>query len=404
MRSELDRRRFLQQLGTLSLAGALPGCAGHPEDRYNAEDVRTLARQREREAAQTGKGRFGSQRYVGYRGLATLPWFELDERGQLRCVDESVPWAIDFHCHLGISVLFAPDIDLQQRHERVIHLLDCDGESPGCLLDLDIYINGNFGPEGEQRLRSQSLDQGLLGSRAAATQTIPNLLEEMEAMRVERAIVLPIRFGWPFGDDLNERWREAIETAGVGSQLELGASVHPRDDEHIAQLERYAAAGARVVKLHPPMQRFYPDDPSLFALYEACRDLGLVIFFHAGRAGVEPDALHGYALPRHYEAALANFPELPFVLGHSGARDADGFLELALRHSNAWLGIHGQGVSHLDRMIERTGGARMLFGTDWPWYHLGATLAKVLIVTEGKPTIRQAILRQNAETLLAATG
>jgi hypothetical protein len=90
-----------------------------------------------------------------------------------------------------------------------------------------------------------------------------------------------------------------------------------------------------------------------------------------------------------------------FVLLHSGARDAASALDLGLRHENAWLGIHGQGVTSLHEMLEATGGERMLFGTDWPFYHLAATLAKVLIVTEGRPEQRAAILRGNAERLLA---
>lgn len=49
----------------------------------------------------------------GYRGLAELPWFHLDAAGRLRCTDDSVPETIDLHCHLGMSVLFAPHVDLQ---------------------------------------------------------------------------------------------------------------------------------------------------------------------------------------------------------------------------------------------------------------------------------------------------
>ncbi len=216
-------------------------------------------------------------------------------------------------------------------------------------------------------------------------------------------MILPIVFGVPFGDDLNERWAAAIEASDQAERLHLGASVHPRDPERLVALERYAAAGARVLKLHPTMQRFYPDDPMLMELYAACERLGMVVFFHAGRAGIEPESSHRYALPRHYEGALESFPGLPFVLGHSGARDAAAMLEVGLRHENAWFGIHGQGVTQLHQMIQRTGGERMLFGTDWPFYHLAATLAKVLIVTEGEPEIRAAILRLNAERLLGNT-
>jgi predicted TIM-barrel fold metal-dependent hydrolase len=64
------------------------------------------------------------------------------------------------------------------------------------------------------------------------------------------------------------------------------------------------------------------------------------------------------------------------------------------------MDIHGQGVTVLAEMIDRLGGDRLLYGTDWPFYHLAATLAKVLIVTEGRPELRDAILRGNAERLL----
>jgi len=382
----------------------LPGCGGSPEPgRYGDADIEALERQRRREKERAGRGPFGLQRYRGYRGLAELPWFELDSQGVLRCVADDFPPAIDFHCHFGMSLLLAPDVDLLASGGRVEHLLDCDASEPGCELDLDIYINGNFTAADLRALRFGVVAQALWGSRAAATQTLPNLLAEMDAMRVEQAVILPIVFGLPFGDDLNERWAAAIAEAGEGARLRLGASVHPSDPERIAALRRYAARGARVVKLHPTMQRFYPDDPDLLELYAECERLGMIVFFHAGRAGIEPESSHRYALPRHYEGALAAFPKLPFVLGHSGARDAAQMLEIGSRYENAWFGIHGQGVTQLHEMIQRTGGERMLYGSDWPFYHQAATLAKVLIVTDDAPELRAAILRENAEGLLART-
>jgi len=400
----IGRREFLRLLGTSAAAVATPSCRNNNDDdpsRYTPADIALLARQRADETEKSGKGPFGRQRYRGYRGLAELPWFELDGAGVLHCVADDVPQAIDMHCHFGISVMLAPDIDLQARTPRVQHLLDCDAPgSGGCDLDLDVYINANFSDDDLRTLQLGTVGQGLWGSSAASTQTIPNLLAEMDSMRVERSAILPITFGFPFGDDLCERWLEAIDASHSHERFVKGASVHPRDPERISKLERYAAAGARLVKLHPTMQRFYPDDPSMNSIYEACDRLGLAVFFHCGRAGIEPEPTHRYALPRHYEAPLANFPNLQFVLGHGGARDQAAALELAPRYENAWLGIHGQGVTWLSDMIRRTGGERLLFGTDWPFYHLGATLAKVLIVTEGAPDVRGAILRRNAERLL----
>jgi hypothetical protein len=302
-----------------------------------------------------------------------------------------------------MSMLFKPNLDLLARTDRVRHLLDCDETDPGCELDLDVYINANFTDEDLHELPMKTVTQGLWGNDIVRTHTIPNLLAEMDATRVEQAVILPIMFGLPFGDDIEDTWRAAIAETSSGDRLRLGTSVHPEGRNKIAELEASAAAGARVVKLHPTMQRFYPDADEAMEVYEAADRLGLIIFFHGGRAGIEPESSHPYAMPRHYEGALSAFPNLNFVIGHGGARDGKAMLDLALRYENAWLGIHGQGVTHLDHMIRRSGGERLLFGTDWPFYHLAATLAKVLIVTDdpGRNEIRHAILRGNAERLLS---
>lgn len=404
---QLDRRNFLRY-AAIGLSGLmLPGCDRGPEPgRYTRADIDLLVRQRLLEGEATGSGPYGKQVYRGYRGLAQLPWFELDQSGALQCVDERVPQAIDVHCHLGMSVLFAPQVDLHASTDRVKHLLDCDATTPGCELDLDIYINGNFSEPALRQLQWSTVAQGLWGSKFAETQTIPNLLAEMDAMRVEQSFILPIKMGLPFGDSQTQQWRKAIATAAVSDRLVSGLSVHPRGKERIAELRDHAATGARLIKLHPTVQKFYPDDPGMMELYAEAQRLGLVIFFHGGRAGIEPESRQRYALPRHYEEVLANFPDLPVILGHAGARDSAAMVSLALKYDNAWLGIHGQGVTRLDEIIRRTGGERLLFGSDWPFYHIGASLAKVLICTNspGRLRIREAILRDNALRLFPERG
>jgi hypothetical protein len=74
-----------------------------------------------------------------------------------------------------------------------------------------------------------------------------------------------------------------------------------------------------------------------------------------------------------------------------------------LRSENTWLEIHGQSLSHLEEMIRRSGSERLLFGTDWPFYHTAVQLAKILIATDGDDVMRHLILRGNAETLLGLT-
>ena len=400
---KLSRRQLLAGTGTCAAAMALPGCSDEPPpERYNQTDRALLQQHQQQEKLSSGKSSYGPQVYEGYRGLARLPWFDLDEDGNLRCIDDSVPQAIDMHCHLGISVLLAPDVDLQARTSNTRHLLECDAPPSSCRLDLDVYANANFTEEGMRSLRSKTLAQGLWGSDLARTQTIPNLLAEMDAMRVTTSVILPIKMGLPFGDDLTSRWKEAIDTAKAGNRLVAGLSVHPRGGDRIAEMRSHAANGARVMKLHPTVQAFYPDDPDMMELYEEAQRLGIILFFHGGRAGIEPESRQRYAMPRHYEAVLHDFPKLQVILGHGGARDGAAMLEMATRYENAWLGIHGQSVSALDTMINKTGGERLLFGSDWPFYHIGMSLAKVLLTTDKKDRhrIRSRILRDNALELL----
>ncbi len=400
-KTDTTRRRFLAASGAAIAGLGVSGCDSPAPERYSQADIQLLAQQRKLEQQTRGHGPYGRHVYPGYRGLAQLPWFELDDNGSLLCSDDSVPYSIDVHCHLGMSVLFRPTLDLQAQTPRVKHLLDCDASTPGCPLDLDVYINGNFSDSALDDLTMSTIAQGVWGSRFAATQTIPNLLREMDAMRVQQAMLLPIKLGLPFGDQLTDDWNSAVEAAQVNQRLHVGLSVHPREKGAIERMRLDAARGGRIIKLHPTVQRFYPDEQALMEIYAEAERLGLVVFFHGGRAGIEPEPSHRYAMPRHYETALAEFPNLPFILGHAGARDSEAMIALARRHENAWLGIHGQSLTMLEAMIQRTDVNRLLFGTDWPFYHLGASLAKVLITTDQpqRMVLRRKILRENALSL-----
>ena len=225
---------------------------------------------------------------------------------------------------------------------------------------------------------------------------------EMDAMRIQKALLLPIKLGLPLGDTLTEDWQVAVDKGNAEDRLHTGFSVYPGSKTAISEMRTHAQKGSRIMKLHPPVQRFYPDSPEAMELYGEAERLNLVVFFHGGRAGIEPESSHPFAMPRHYEAPLREFPNLQFILGHAGARDAEGMLKLATRYDNAWLDVHGQGLSRLEILIERTGGERVLFGTDWPFYHMGSSLAKVLITTQAadREQIRYNILRGNVLALL----
>jgi uncharacterized protein len=395
----LGRRRFLELGLACAALAAAPACS-RPGD-YTDQDAGRLSAAMEHEAAVAGRGPYGKLVFRGYRGLAELPYFELGPDGELRVVDLDLPPAIDLHTHLGMSLLFAPDLDLGRKTDRIRYLLDCDREDPGCELDLDVYINSAFDEAMHSELSRELVSQVLLGSDAAATHTIPNLVAEMDRVGFGRATILPIAIGLPFGDDSSERWLEAIERSPDRDRFVPFASIHPHWSGWREQLRDASSRGVRGIKVHPEFQRLFPDEPAMMEVYEECDRLGLVVLFHAGRSGIEPEFMRKYALLRRYEPAIEAFPRVQFVLGHAGARDVADAMRLAASHQNVWLEITGQGVTQLDAILAANGSDRIVFGSDWPFYPLAATLAKVLLVTERRRDARPAILRENADRLFA---
>jgi predicted TIM-barrel fold metal-dependent hydrolase len=78
----------------------------------------------------------------------------------------------------------------------------------------------------------------------------------------------------------------------------------------------------------------------------------------------------------------------------------DQALDYARRYDNVWLEISSQSVGNIGRLLDTLGDERIMFGTDWPFYHQAVPLAKVLMATEGQPATRARVLRGNAARLL----
>lgn len=391
------RRQFSRLFLQSCALATLPGC--HSSADYSPQDAENLRRQQAEEAARSGSGPFGPLHFEGYRGLAKLPYFDVDSAGRLHTKID-LPPVIDFHAHLGWSQMLAPDVDLQRATPRVEYLMDCDAEQPPCALDLDVYVNANFTEPMHDALERETVKTLTIGGRAAQTHTIPNLLAEMRDVKVTQAAILPIAAGLPFDHDPTVHVLEGIHRAGGADRLIAFASVHPRDSGKIDKLRDYAKRGVRGVKLHPEMQRFFPDDEEAMEIYAECGKLGLPIIFHAGRSGIEPEFMRPYALIRRYVPGIERFPGTKFVLGHAGARDVADAIPVAQKHDNVWLELSSQGVTQIHELLQQVGASKLLYGTDWPFYPLAVALAKVLIVTEGKEREREAILGGNATSLL----
>lgn len=321
--------------------------------------------------------------------LARLPWFEAyDDRVVVS--DEGVGPIIDVHTHVALAYVRPIQVDLYQAHSRTEHYLPAC-----CRLDLDVYVNKNFGPADLAAMKRDLTLRSVTGRGMRKTHTVPNLVREMDELGIAHSVLLPIDF-----PALSENAENALGAAKATERIISFGSVHPYTRGVRDKLDAQVAAGARGVKVHPAVQLVRPDDPRAMKLYTLCGERDIPVLWHCGPVGIEPALGRYLSQVRFYERPIAENPKTRFILGHAGALQADMAFELVKKYPNVWLETSSQSLSAIRAMVDGVPEDKILFGTDWPFYHQAIGLAKVLIATEHKRDLRHAILYANAARVL----
>jgi predicted TIM-barrel fold metal-dependent hydrolase len=347
------------------------------------------------------------RRYQGLRGLADLPYFEMTDRGLLRLTVDGLRGGIDGHTHFSLNALAGGEPDLLKSHPRTQYYLN-----PEVNASLDVYINQNNSKEDRRKMGGivfRSIAPG--GSSVTETHTIPNLLAEMDLLHIEKAVVFPIRYGLPFGDDMTEWYLEAIKKSGKQDRFIVCGSVKPTLKDAPKKVGEYRLKGLKGIKMHPNFSRFYPNDREAWPAYEACAKHNMPVLIHSGRTGFKEKKswlfklyTEDYADIHNFREPIAAFPQVRFVLCHAGALQNDQAIGIAREHKNVWMDIHGQGIDNIRTMIKELGPERLLYGTDWAFYPEAIMLARLLIATEGDRTVRRMIFSDNARRFWGITG
>lgn len=329
-------------------------------------------------------------RFSALADLVRLPWFTLSEQGRL-CVRPGVVGpSIDMHAHLALGYLRPLAIDLRRETHWTEHYLPAC-----CALDLDVYVNKNFTRGDLLRMKLELLRSGFGSGGMRATHTAPNLGREMAELNVARGVLLPIDF--PKISRNSEAW---IEAAQGRSDLVNFGSVHPFDPDPEGRLDALMALGIKGIKVHPTVQLVAPDHPRSMRLYPMFVRRKLPVLWHCGPVGIDTAGGRRRTQVRRYELAIRENPEGVFILGHSGALQVEEGLALHLRYPNVVLELSSQSLSMVKRILREGDPSRIVFGSDWPFYHQAIPLAKVLAATEGQPALRHKVLWENAAKIL----
>lgn len=318
--------------------------------------------------------------------LAQLPYFEVRD-GVLERTDAELEPIVDVHTHLALAFVRSKVVDLWAKHAETKTYLP--KQRP---IDLEVYVNKNLSKSDLRRLRIDLGPMSVTKRGLRATHTVANLCRDAGALGIVRSVLLPIDF-----PVLSKNAETYLEAAQLEQAVISLGSVHPLAKDLAARLDAQKAAGALGVKVHPAVQKIAPEHPKALELYRLCAERDLHVTWHCGPVGIESLTARKLCGLGRYAKAIEACPETTFILGHSGALEFEAGLKLAQRHEKVWLEISCQSLSNVKRVVREGPPEKILFGSDWPFYHQAIPLAKALLATEDLDAeVRSALLWKNA--------
>jgi predicted TIM-barrel fold metal-dependent hydrolase len=141
----------------------------------------------------------------------------------------------------------------------------------------------------------------------------------------------------------------------------------------VRDVEELVDKGMRVLKIHPPHQRYpanaYREGLSALAdIYATLERLGVPVLIHTGTS-IFPGARCNYGNPLELDDVALDFPDLQIIMGHGGRPFHMGEAFFILRrHKNVWFDMSGVPpkslLDYYPKLAELE--KQLLWGTDWP--------------------------------------
>ena len=224
-----------------------------------------------------------------------------------------------------------------------------------------------------------------------------NLISTMDETGVDFGCVLSVAPNVSFGD-----------LKGCDpTRMARGTSVDFEADRSIeGALEADLAEGARLLKVHPNLQRKRLNSIEVKRSVAAFSESGLPVLLHVGYNQYHHNLDHSKERPEYGDnidevVELVNaFPYQTFIIGHAGLGQVREVIRKLSMYPNVNVDISFQSPEMIKRLIDAFGPERVLFGSDWPYGGIRTAKRNVNEACEGDEENRAKILGVNAAQLL----
>jgi uncharacterized protein len=187
------------------------------------------------------------------------------------------------------------------------------------------------------------------------------------------------------------------------------ASVDPtRGAPAVAEARRLIAAGARGLKLHPPVQQFFANDRVAYPLYELFAEATLPVLIHTGHSGIGTGMPGGggirlkYGNPMYIDDVAVDFPDLPIIMAHPSFPWQDEAISICLHKPSVYIDLSGWSPKYFSPTLVQYANTRLrtkvLFGSDYPWITPDRWLSDFEKI-DIRPDVRPLVLKDNAVRL-----
>ena len=188
------------------------------------------------------------------------------------------------------------------------------------------------------------------------------------------------------------------------------ASVDPlRGAEAVREARRLVDAGlVRGLKLHPPLQQFFPNDRQVYKLYEVFAEAKLPVLFHTGHSGIGSGLPGGggirlkYGHPMPIDDVAVDFPDMPIILAHPSFPWQDEAISVCLHKPQVYIDLSGWSPKYFSPTLVQYANTllkhKVLFGSDYPMITPDRWLSDFAAIPI-RDDVRPLILKENAARL-----
>ena len=152
----------------------------------------------------------------------------------------------------------------------------------------------------------------------------------------------------------------------------------------------------RGVKLHPLLDGYHPNDPSVHPLMELLVERGLPVL-----DPLRPPDLHAAVVDRGARRVASRSAQV--ILGHMGHGNIvyiNASIDVAARNPNVYLETSGMPMhTKIREAVERVGADRVLYGSDAPFHHPAVEIPKVQRERPRPPDLVERVLGENGRAL-----